>query len=819
MHHRIRRALGTLLAAGLLGSGVVALDVPAAQAAYPVPPTPAGLPAAIETYQPYIGQSTCDPVAKAGVSAFRNMLLRTYTDSGSFGIVRDCGAGGQSEHKEGRAFDWKVSAFNARQKAEATTLLAWLLKTDANGNTHAMARRLGVMYMIWNHKIWKAYDAAGGWKDYSGPNAHTDHVHFSFGWNGALKTTSYWDGTVAQVNFGPNGPPRITPVRAVGNIAIIRQYGGTTVGMHSSGAAVSLVQKTLKVSPVDGDFGSDTGTHVMRFQVDQKLPMTGRFGPAEWKRLFPFPVAPFGKVDAPGFALGNALVRGWALDADTQDPLEVSALVDGVLAQRLPAAVPRSDVERAYPEYGPAHGFSFVLPVPDGPHTICLTAHNAAQTPGTDTPLGCTTVDAQHDPLGGVSTLTSALGTVSFTGWALDPDSTELLTTRLTVNGDPSEVVLTPVTRTDIAARFPGMGDQHGVAAQLRLPEGEHTICLLADNVADTPGSDATVGCRTVQVQHSPVGAVDLLRRQPGGVGVRGWALDPDTAAAATVELLSDGVVVSSLAASRTRDDLPAVYAAQGDAHGFSTVLDLAVGTHSVCVRVLNATGTPGSRKDLACAPVVVSHDATGVVSALRTVPGGAVLATGDAYDADSISTSSVTVLVDGAPVRSTAAARPSAAAEVRWPGYGTARGFLATVTPTAGKHVVCVRAENVAGTTGAARTLACRTLVVHDATGGLTSLSRSYRTLTVRGWALDPDSRSATRASLLVDGRLVTSVTANARRSDMGTRAPGYGDYHGYTLVRTLSRGTHKVCVVGSNLKGTPGSGRYVGCRSVTIS
>ena len=52
MPHRIRRALGTLLAAGLLGSGLVALDVPAAQAAYPVPPTPSGLPAAIEVLRP-----------------------------------------------------------------------------------------------------------------------------------------------------------------------------------------------------------------------------------------------------------------------------------------------------------------------------------------------------------------------------------------------------------------------------------------------------------------------------------------------------------------------------------------------------------------------------------------------------------------------------------------------------------------------------------------------------------------------------------------------------------------------------------------------
>jgi peptidoglycan hydrolase-like protein with peptidoglycan-binding domain len=818
MHPRIRRALGTLLAAGLLGGGLVALDVPAASAAYPVPPTPAGLPVAIEVLQPYIGQSTCDPVAKAGVAAFRNLLLSTYTDSGSFGIVRDCGSGGQSEHKEGRAFDWKMSVSSARQKAEVATLLSWLLKTDANGNTYAMARRFGVMYMIWNHKIWKAYDAARGWQDYSGPNPHTDHVHFSFGWNGALKTTSYWDKTVAQVSFGPNGPPHITPVRAVGNIATVRQYGSTTVGMHSSGAAVSVVQRALKVSPVDGDFGSDTGTHVMKFQLDYQLPMTGRFGTAEWKTLFPYPIAPFGKVDAPAYVLGNALVRGWAIDADTTAPVEVSAFVDGALAQRVSAVVPRSDVNAAYPEWSAAHGFSFVLPLADGPHQVCLTAHNAAGTPGTDTALGCSTVDAQHNPIGGVTSLTSSLGKVSFTGWSLDPDSADPLATSLTVDGAASSVALTKVSRPDIAARFPGVSDLTGVSAQLTLPEGTHTLCLLATNAVDTEGSDATVGCRAVQVQHSPVGVVDLLRRLPGGVAVRGWALDPDTDAAATVEVTSDGAVVSSLAALRSRSDIPTSYSSTGTAHGFSALLDLPVGTHRVCARALNAAGTPGTATVLPCSTVTVSHDGAGVSTALRTVPGGRVLVSGDAYDPDSASASTVTVLVDGKAVAGTTANRTSTTSAARWPSYGALRGFALTIAPTTGKHVVCARAENVVDTPGVARTIACRTLVVHSATGAVTSLTRSSRTVTVRGWGIDPDTRTPIRTDLAVDGRAVTAVTAKQYRSTMGTVAPGYGAYHGFTLTRTLTRGTHTLCVIGRNVTGTPGGGRTLGCRTVTV-
>jgi peptidoglycan hydrolase-like protein with peptidoglycan-binding domain len=820
MHHRIGHALRTLVLLTVVSATTLTLQAPAAEASYPVPPTPSGLSASIETIQPYVGQSTCDPVAKPGVAAFRNLLLRTYTDSGSFGIVRDCGAGGQSEHKEGRAFDWKVSAYNSHQAAEAGTLLSWLLKTDQYGNKYAMARRFGIMYMIWNHRIFKLYDAGRGWQAYSGASQHTDHVHFSFGWNGAKKTTSYWDRTVAAVDFGPNGPPHITPVRSVANIATVRQYGGTTLAMHSTGPAVSLIQKTLRVSPVDGDFGSDTGTHVMRFQVDQKLPMTGRFGLAEWKKLFPFPVSPFGGVDAPAYVLGNGILRGWALVADTTGPVDVTATFDGALAATVTAVTPRSDVAKSYPEYGGNHGFTVSLPVvDDGSHEVCLVARNAGGTPGTNTSLGCSTVSAQHNPVGGVSSLTSALGSVTLTGWALDPDSPDVLQTSLTVDGVASDVVPEAVTRTDIGLRFPGVGDLHGVRALLDLTQGTHSVCLLVPNAADTPGSPATVGCSTVTVEHTPVGVLESVRRQPGGVGVRGWALDPDVTGPATVDLLSDGHQVATVTAALTRLDLPTTYARQGTGHGFSAVLGLTAGTHQVCAKVHNVGGTPGTDRTLTCQSLVVTNDAAGAVAAVRTIPGGSIRATGDAYDPDISGASTVTALVDGKVARTITALRASSTAAARWPSYGSAHGFLVDVTASAGRHQLCLRAENAVGTPGAAKVLGCRTLWVHDGIGNLSSLSRSARTVTVRGWVLDPDAAKANVALLVVDRKGVTSVTAGRYSANVARAVPGYGSYHGFSFTRTLSRGTHTVCIQARNLAGTPGTYRTVGCRTVTVA
>jgi hypothetical protein len=167
------------------------------------PPTPkTAHQRAIDHYASYDPQDTCSPTAKPGAVAFRSMVLRAYPNTGDSGISRDCSIGGTSEHKEGRAWDWRVSA--TTQGATASELLTWLLRTDRYGNKHARARRLGIMYIIYNAKIWGAYRASEGWRDYpcSGTTGcHRDHVHFSFSWDGAYKRTSWWDGTPVRTTL------------------------------------------------------------------------------------------------------------------------------------------------------------------------------------------------------------------------------------------------------------------------------------------------------------------------------------------------------------------------------------------------------------------------------------------------------------------------------------------------------------------------------------------------------------------------------------------------------------------------------------------
>jgi hypothetical protein len=169
-----------------------------------VPQAPAFGPL-IEDYAEYDGQRRCLPKPKPGVVAFSELLEAAYPEQASwFNISRRCKEGGQSEHKEGRALDWAVTASDPADRAAVQDLFAWMFATDQHGNAHAMARRLGIMYVIWNRRMWSAWDP--GWEVFcvqrgrrcKDPDSkavlhpHNDHVHFSFGWPGARMQTSYW---------------------------------------------------------------------------------------------------------------------------------------------------------------------------------------------------------------------------------------------------------------------------------------------------------------------------------------------------------------------------------------------------------------------------------------------------------------------------------------------------------------------------------------------------------------------------------------------------------------------------------------------------
>lgn len=210
----------------------------AATAAFSVVPSPALAAPAIPSFGPtieafaaYDGQKLCDPTTKVGTAALRSLLMTAYTSTGDLGIVRACDIGGISEHKEGRAWDWAVNVSNATQEKSAQSFFAWAFAPDKYGNPDAMARRLGIMYMIHNQQIWSAYNAAAGWRPYTGPNPHTDHVHFSLSWPGARKSTTYWSPSASYTSSSGTTGVTVTSLSAstVAINAKYQSYGGSAV--------------------------------------------------------------------------------------------------------------------------------------------------------------------------------------------------------------------------------------------------------------------------------------------------------------------------------------------------------------------------------------------------------------------------------------------------------------------------------------------------------------------------------------------------------------------------------------------------------------
>jgi len=169
-----------------------------------VPKAHVALPADIEEFAPYQPETFCDPTVKPGTAALAHLLTSTYTGSAIVSLVRPC-ASDTSEHYDGRAIDWGVDHRNDHLRAQGKAFLDWLFASDSSGDKDAMVRRLGIMYVIWNHRIWGAYSQH--WKPYTnctGPTAcHVDHMHISLDWSGAMKKTSFWTGKVTA----PMPPP------------------------------------------------------------------------------------------------------------------------------------------------------------------------------------------------------------------------------------------------------------------------------------------------------------------------------------------------------------------------------------------------------------------------------------------------------------------------------------------------------------------------------------------------------------------------------------------------------------------------------------
>lgn len=160
----------------------------------------------IEEYADYQPQKWCNPTAKPGTLALAGWIVKQH-GGGHGTISRPCRTGGTSEHKEGRAFDWTLDATRKADRRRANAFLAELFATDKAGNAHALARRMGVMYVIWNDHMYASYrgfekrdylsSSCRSLKRCSATLRHRNHMHLSLSRPGGKGRTSWYAGRVA----------------------------------------------------------------------------------------------------------------------------------------------------------------------------------------------------------------------------------------------------------------------------------------------------------------------------------------------------------------------------------------------------------------------------------------------------------------------------------------------------------------------------------------------------------------------------------------------------------------------------------------------
>ncbi len=277
-------------------------------------------------------------------------------------------------------------------------------------------------------------------------------------------------------------------------------------------------------------------------------------------------------------------VSGWTADPDTSASTQVHVYVDGVGAGITTANIRRTDVGQAYPWLGNNRGFKTSVPVTQKAHRVCVYAISVGN--GGNRQLGCANVSG--NTVGHLDNATRRPGTVAFRGWALDPDTTAPVPIHVYVDGVGAYIGTASTNRPDIGSLYPEYSNAHGFNLELPVV-GDHTVCAYAISTGRKP--NITLGC--TRTSGTPRGSFDGTRILAGTLRVRGWAFDPDTAAAINVHVYVDGVGRASHAANTLRTDVGRVYGPWGDRHGFDfAVGPLAAGPHQVCVYAISVGGS-----------------------------------------------------------------------------------------------------------------------------------------------------------------------------------------------------------------------------------
>lgn len=214
------------------------------------------------------------------------------------------------------------------------------------------------------------------------------------GLDSAVQTTPGSGVTVTGWGVDPDTTHPVTVTTTADNAVVAQTVAGSMGGSHPG--------HTFTAS-----FPLGQGVHTICVRAANLGPGNGPS--AASCRSVSLNFSPFGRMAAARVPGSNTIsASGWAIDPNTRGPDTVVMSVDGTVVAQGAAGIARTDVAKAYPLFGSAHGFVLNDAATAGEHTVCATATNLAA--GADVRLGCLIVNAVHPVPPSVPTAVQAVG-------------------------------------------------------------------------------------------------------------------------------------------------------------------------------------------------------------------------------------------------------------------------------------------------------------------------------------------------------------------------------------------------------------------------
>ena len=411
--------------------------------------------------------------------------------------------------------------------------------------------------------------------------------------------------------------------------------------------------------------------------------------------------------------------------------------------------------------------------------------------------------------------VTTTVGQITITGWAVDPDAVTA-TVPVSVQIDQNwQATYANLAGLNLDAEYPGAGASHNFSANYVTTPGIHRLCLYLVN-AGGAGGQGGLGCQSISVPAppAPVGDIASVTATGGKIHVAGWAVQPDRPSTPVPLAINYGAQWISATADQPNSAAPTAVPGAGPNQGFAASFTANVGPQSFCIW---AAPSSGPAIQLGCRTVTVPP-AQPTAGALQTATAGAssISVTGWAVWPDSTADSVPVSINIGSQWYPVATNQPNPAGETAVPGSGPNHGFSQTFAAPPGTHSVCAWA--VQPTAGAV-SLGCKTVVVAAAAPtqfAVTSIAGGVSSVTVTGWAVWPASPSSSVSLAVNIGPNWYPVSANQPSAAAETAVPGSGPNHGFASTIAIAPGTYNACVW-ANVFG--GGATQLGCQTVVVT